>query len=103
MTILLLKIAKFLGIIAGHKVDHPEHSVYSIEILATHPKLLNKGIGKSLIWELSQTMEPETILTFWTRSKQAKAWYEKNEFQLVDQRHQSQYSLKDPKRNLFCL
>lgn len=80
---------EILGIISGHKIQTPENqNVYSIEILAVHPEHQNKGLAKAMIIELSHQLPKASLLTFWTRTTLAKAWYEHLGMSLIDQRYQ---------------
>lgn len=87
---ILIKDDVILGVIAGHKVptQDQEQSVYSIEVLASHPDLLNKGIARTMIAELSRLLPEKSIMTFWTRTAEAKSWYEHCGFNIIDQRTQ---------------
>ena len=86
---LIIDAEEILGVISGHKVQTPEgQNVYSIEILAVHPEHQNKGLAKAMILELSYQLPKTSLLTFWTRTTLAKAWYEHLNMSLIDQRHQ---------------
>ena len=83
-----------VGIIAGHLIPHNEHIIYSVEILATSPHQQKKGLGKSLIIELSKNLGKGNLITFWTRTLSAKSWYEKIGLELIDSKHQFFHPLK---------
>lgn len=83
-----------VGIIAGHLVPHDEHTIYSVEILATTPNQQKKGLGKTLIIELSKNLSKGNLITFWTKTLSAKLWYEKIGLELIDSKHQFFQPLK---------
>jgi N-acetylglutamate synthase-like GNAT family acetyltransferase len=87
---ILLKDDHIIGVIAGHKIptQQEEQSVYSIEVLASHPDLLNNGIARTMIAELSKLLPEKSIMTFWTRTPEAKSWYEHCGFNIIDERSQ---------------
>lgn len=98
---ILLKDETIIGVIAGHKVPNQEadQSIYSIEVLASHPDLLNNGIAKTMIAELSRLLPEKSIMTFWTRTPEAKSWYEHCGFTVIDERTQL-YLSPEPKQLL---
>ena len=86
---ILAKGDQIIGVIAGHHIPtQEERQVFSIEILASHPMLQNKGIARTMIAELSRLLPKESILTFWTRSINAKSWYEYCGMTLIDEKFQ---------------
>jgi GNAT superfamily N-acetyltransferase len=72
--------------IGGHLIQKSDGQFFSVEVLAVHPDHQKLGYAQKLISFSLKHLDKSCPIIFWTRCPNANAWYERQEFKLIEEK-----------------